>query len=413
MASIIIIPRIALADVPISICVVKLKPYQFITVRSELKDESGNLHESQVYYNADDRGVVDFCKQPSTGGSYTGIEPMGLFWSMQPSPKNKRKYARLMKQDVCSPYEIEISVFDSMSSNSEPILKSVVERWYKDETVQRIPVREGRLRATLFVPVGEGPFPAVIDLLGSTGGLIEYKAALLSTKKFVTLSVAYFNFDDLPKTSSSFDIEYFEEAKDYLMKHPKVKKQGIGIVGISLGGVIALSMATCLTDISCVIAINTTVFSQCALSYRGRQWNSAAVDLSRVVFHNDINIIRDWYIVPEIGDSSVIEIDKSSSTFLFLISEDDQLFNSNVNADFALKILTRSANSKYKFLRLPGAGHVLDPPYSPHFGVTYSKFYELYTCVGGNTRDHAAAQEKAWTTMISFLRENLLNDSKL
>ena len=34
-------------------------------------------------------GVIDLEKHASLGGSYTGIEPMGLFWAMKPSSKNK------------------------------------------------------------------------------------------------------------------------------------------------------------------------------------------------------------------------------------------------------------------------------------------------------------------------------------
>lgn len=41
----------------------------------------------------------------------------------------------------------------------EPITGSSLEKSYMADGVQRIPVREGRVRGTLFLPPGNGPFP--------------------------------------------------------------------------------------------------------------------------------------------------------------------------------------------------------------------------------------------------------------
>ena len=37
----------------------------------------------------------------------------------------------------------------------------------------------------------------VIDLLGGVGGLVEFKASLLTSNGFVALALAYFAYDDL------------------------------------------------------------------------------------------------------------------------------------------------------------------------------------------------------------------------
>ena len=41
----------------------------------------------------------------------------------------------------------------------QPIVSSSLEKTYIADGVQRIPVREGRVRGTLFLPPGNGPFP--------------------------------------------------------------------------------------------------------------------------------------------------------------------------------------------------------------------------------------------------------------
>ena len=60
---------------------------------------------------------------------------------------------------------------------------------------------------------GDGPFPGVIDLFGTVGGLIEFRSALLASRGFASLSLAYFAFDDLPKTLGEVDFDYFMVSK--------------------------------------------------------------------------------------------------------------------------------------------------------------------------------------------------------
>ena len=62
--------------------------------------------------------------------------------------------------------------------------------------------QHGRVRGTLFLPPGEGPFPSVIKLYGGIhrGQVIEDKAALLASRGFVSLSLAFFGVSDLPTT---------------------------------------------------------------------------------------------------------------------------------------------------------------------------------------------------------------------
>ena len=56
---------------------------------------------------------------------------------------------------------------------------------------------------------GQGTYPGVIDLYGTTGGLPEYRAAMLASRGLSVLALAYFAYDDLP-TSMTLEMEYFE-----------------------------------------------------------------------------------------------------------------------------------------------------------------------------------------------------------
>lgn len=70
--------------------------------------------------------------------------------------------------------------------------------------------------------LGAGPFPGIIDLFGSGGGLCEYRASLLAGHGFAVLALAYFGFEDLPEYLDDMHLEYFEEAVDFMLQHPKV-----------------------------------------------------------------------------------------------------------------------------------------------------------------------------------------------
>lgn len=69
---------------------------------------------------------------------------------------------------------------------------------------------------------GDGPFPGVIDLFGTAGGLLEYRSAQLASRGIASFALAFFAYDDLPKALEEFNISYFEEAVQFLLNQEKV-----------------------------------------------------------------------------------------------------------------------------------------------------------------------------------------------
>lgn len=59
-------------------------------------------------------------------------------------------------------------------------------------------------------------------MFGSIGGLVEFRASLLASRGFAVLALAYFAYEDLPKELLEEDLDYFEEAANFLLAHPKV-----------------------------------------------------------------------------------------------------------------------------------------------------------------------------------------------
>ena len=69
----------------------------------------------------------------------------------------------MMKSDVTKPYRVVLDYFDGYtdpqeSSSLQPLSGNTFEKGYMANGVKRIPVREGSIRGTLFLPPGDGPF---------------------------------------------------------------------------------------------------------------------------------------------------------------------------------------------------------------------------------------------------------------
>ena len=82
---------------------------------------------------------------------------MGLIWNISVADD---PLARLLKRDMSSPIVTQLSVLAGHVDSDHlwdqrPLTQTSVERYhYQAENVVRIPVREGRIRGTLFLPTG-------------------------------------------------------------------------------------------------------------------------------------------------------------------------------------------------------------------------------------------------------------------
>src|SRR5687767_3765311 len=78
-------PRGALMDAPVVIRVEGLRPGQEATLRASAADAEGRAWQSEATFQPTPKGLVDASTQPSLSGTYTGVDAMGLFWSMRPA----------------------------------------------------------------------------------------------------------------------------------------------------------------------------------------------------------------------------------------------------------------------------------------------------------------------------------------
>ncbi|KAE8636705.1 hypothetical protein XENTR_v10003095 [Xenopus tropicalis] len=401
-------PKVSLADEQVKIRVWGLPPQQPATIRAWLKDEKGEIFQSRAFYISTMEGEVDLEEALATGGDFQGVLPMGLLWSLKPTTP----FFRLVKRDVMgSPFLIHLEVYPYVvllpSHKDIPSATQIIQRWYVTPGVQRYPVREGRIRGTLFLPPGEGPFPGVIDLFGGFGGLIEFRSSLLSSRGFACLALAYFAYEDLPKQLDILELEYFEEAAQFLLSNPKVVNHGIGVIGVSKGGEIALALACYLPMVKAAVCINgTNAVYGYTLTYRDLWIRGIPYQVSRMEI-TDLGLMRVSSLMDEARkpehQGSILPIEKAKGPVLFLVGEEDQAYNS---LTFAMEAIARARNrgkNDVHLLSFPGAGHLLEPPGSPLCHVSQKGRGSPPNLWGGELVAHCTAQETSWMEILRFL----------
>src|SRR5271168_3658744 len=76
-------PSPAFVDEDVRVCLRGLPAAALISIRAATQDDQGRRWSSQARFRADSARVVDTSLHESLGGSYRGVAPMGLFWSME------------------------------------------------------------------------------------------------------------------------------------------------------------------------------------------------------------------------------------------------------------------------------------------------------------------------------------------
>ncbi|KAJ1168970.1 hypothetical protein NDU88_000882 [Pleurodeles waltl] len=407
-----VLPKVSLADEPIRIFISGLEPNQLVTIRASLLDEKGFLYISRAFYRGDAAGEVDLEKAAASGGDYRGVLPMGLLWSL----RSEKPFHRLLKRNVIgSPYRITFDVFDSVqlhpSPSIMPLASQMIERWYVAPGVQRIAIREGRVRGALFLPPGDGPFPGVIDMFGGGGGLKEFRSSLLASRGFATLALAYFAYDDLPGSLSEVDLEYFEEAADLLLKHPKVLGPTVGVLATCKGAEIALTMAIFLKQVGAAICINgTNSITVMTLRYRDLciKGSDYRVEYSHITDSGAVDG-HDSFVDPRAPENQecLLPVERALCPILFIVAGDDRNYNSKLYADEALARLKKNGKTNGHLLFYSGAGHLIEPPGSPFCRISHFPYFPQPVVWGGELEAHSRAQEHSWKEIQHFLRQHL------
>ncbi|XP_029951690.1 peroxisomal succinyl-coenzyme A thioesterase-like [Salarias fasciatus] len=353
-------PSRGLMDEKFVILVQNAPPGSELTVHALHQCDDGHGWDAFAHYITDATGSVNVSEDCSLGGRYSGIEPMGLLWSLRAVPGSKPGL-RIQKKNVQEPMLVTVSVYEGHRKEGfadlVPLASVLVERWYMAPGVRRIPVAEDGLTTTLFLPPGPGPLPTILDLWGSVGQLVEYRAALMASHGLAALTIDYLTADIVKETGKMVNLQYFETAYKFLQEHPQILGSRIAMLGLSLGSSVTVRMATY---------------------------------------------------------SEVMKVGRLQCPLMLIVGEDDQMSPTREAANDIKEMMGNG--HLLTVLSYPDAGHLIEPPYTPHF--PYGKFRSTITkkkmmvLWGGEPVAHSRAQEDSWKKILLFLWKNLLSETR-
>uniref|UniRef100_A0A673B6G4 Acyl-CoA thioesterase 19 n=1 Tax=Sphaeramia orbicularis TaxID=375764 RepID=A0A673B6G4_9TELE len=400
-------PSRALVDEKFIVLVQNAPPGFQMTIHSLHHSEDGHSWEAFGHYTADATGTVNVSQDHSVGGTYSGVEPMGLLWSLRPVPGSK-SWLRFRKMNVETPMEVTISVYQGHQTvfvDQVQLASVVAERWYMAPGVRRIPVTESDLTATLFLPPGPGPFPGVLDLWGGAGQLVEYRSALLASHGFASLALDYLTAKITLKTGKMVENDYFETAYKFLQEHPQVSGSRIAMMGLSFGTAMTLKMA-----------VYSEVMKVRRICFRNMDYKCylfVCLNSKKVRFTEEKQAIYRDLLLPIPTDPGMkVDVGRLQCPLLLIVGEDDQNWAAPEFAQDIKEMMEQAGNSHLlTLLSYPNTGHLIEPPYSPHTragmlkAVHVNKMFVVLW--GGETMAHSCAQEDAWRKTLAFLWENL------
>lgn len=439
-------------DIRIRLC--GLAPNQKVHIRATTEDDENRRWSSDARFRADASGQVDLSTNASTAGTYRGVAPMGLFWSMRIANDSEGKgpgaRATFAKKD-----SMPHSVMLEAELDRSAIVSGRIERMFRARgTIVRDVVLNpnGRLETAprseqslvrgrvgrLFLPASANQrsrLPGMVVLSGSGGGFDLDKAAVLSRHGFATLALAYFGFPPLPTWLNRVPLEYIESALDWLAAQPEIDPKRMGMLGVSRGSELALLAASRFSTIRAVVAYapssvawdsggrdNATgaripawmwhgqSIASAPLPLRGFIWRAAfpVVAMRRPVMFRKLFLagLRNAEAIEQAG----IPVERVNGPMLLISGGDDHVWPAEEMAKAIIaRMRKHRVDHEVEHLHYGSAGHLLRYPHLPTT-VRSSRHEHLRGArlsFGGSAQADAEAQADSWRRSIAFLKKHL------
>jgi len=225
----------SLVDSPDGVLLTGVPPGARVTIEASL-ELCGREWTCAGEYVADRDGEVDTAQAASSGGSYGGVDPFGLFWSAEVDG--------FYDWDVLHPMHVGLRASCDAITVETSYARAVVAEGVTEHVVAE-PGAAGRL----LLPGGDTPARGVVVLGGSVGGPGgPVVSALLAGHGVPALSLAYWGHPGTPEVLRDIDVEVVVRACDWLRAQVGVDDEPPSVVGLSRGGELALLAASLVPD---------------------------------------------------------------------------------------------------------------------------------------------------------------------
>lgn len=401
-------PRSALVDEVVRIQVLGAPPHGRVSMSTESTGAGGEVWSSVASFRADDDGRVDLATQAPLEGTYSGTDPMGLFWSMRP--------AGAAEKLLPNPGNWSVPVILRATDERQGNERLVLTRQFRRPEVERADVRADGLVGTFFWPGGGTPAQGVLVLGGSDGGIPEDLSGLLASHNLAVLGLAYFGVEPLPRDLVEIPLDYVEAAIGWLRSNSFVRRGQIHVVGRSRGGELALVAGALLSAVGSVVAYVPSGLtwwgwtlggwsSSPAWTYRGRSLRcpgsrprAGLEGTTGPDFFREVLQAR-----PAESLAAVIPVERIMGDVLLVSGGHDGVWPSTTLAAIAAERRAREGKA-CRHLNYATAGHMIGYPHVP---TTVTSTYHDVTGrrveLGGTAEANAAANVNSWPHVLRVL----------
>ncbi|TDP90188.1 acyl-CoA thioester hydrolase/bile acid acetyltransferase-like protein [Leucobacter luti] len=432
-------PEIGLLTERRRVRVIGAVPGSLVTLRSETL-RGDELWAAQVTLVVDAAGSVDLDESAPVSGDFRVADAMGLFWAQRRETHNGGSSE---PHDVTAPLVTRLRAWAEPGTGyldvpglgvvapagPEHAVEVRIEQHLLAAEVLRTEVRSDGLVGTLFRPAGEGPFPTLIVMNGSGGGINEARAALYAAEGIQALALGYFRVPGLSHFISRTPLEYFERALDYVTRELDPQGGAALVSGQSRGGELTLLLAARYPEriIGAVAFVpGAFVFGAQGAADPSDGWNgptwTAAGDPLEHLWHDNSGVTwQPWDDAPaptrhadvyvdglhdrELARSARIPIERFSGPVACISGLDDRAWPSSYASRLALDTLARHGHTAERLhLDYVDAGHGITIPHLPSTeiarthpvsGVHYSN--------GGTPQGNARASAESFAAVCAFV----------
>jgi len=205
----------------------------------------------------------------------------------------------------------------------------------------------------------------------------DYWAQEFANKGMVGLSLPYTGKDGLPKLPEEIELEYFENAINWLKKQPQVDSNKIVVMGASRNAELALVIASTFPKIvSGVVAYSpsSVSWSNTVLPYNSNElkpsWKYKGIDIPYIPMEkitgnesDKIKMLEYWengLSKTELVNQATIKTEKINGPILLFSGKDDKVWPSSLMADM-IEDRQKENNFKYSLqnIKYENAGHLI------------------------------------------------------
>ncbi len=358
-----------------------LPPRAAITLRATELFRDGKHYQSWATFTASATGDVDTARDAPTEGTWTGVDPDGVTWSMLPVDAPPDPIADKAMR-------IDLEIDGARAARTE------LARYVLADPIEHVVVNEGGLVGAYYAPKDGKKHPAILAFGGSEGGLStgEYDATYYSALGYAVLGVAYFGTEGVPDALQQIPLEYFEKAMAWLDGRPEADATKLAVMGGSRGGELAILLGATYPRIKAVIAMVPSGVVWGAPQFDGSElasWTLAGkdvpfvpslFDLGKTFKDTDGKLLHAYdatfldamkAATVEQVDRATPRVEKTAGPVLMLAGADDRLWAScalSKPAEDRLKAAGHDKSHGSELLCFPDAGHNIRTPGAPTFG---------------------------------------------